>query len=110
MYAVDLRGHGDSAWAIGGLYSMPDFVLDVVALAGGPSPDGDLNKVRLYRDGEELQLSFETGTVSGLTLQEIGIHSGDQIVVGRRAITGSDVALILQIAQLGLTIAILATQ
>ena len=33
MYALDLRGHGDSDWAIGGLYSLPDFVLDVVALA-----------------------------------------------------------------------------
>ena len=33
LYAPDLRGHGDSAWAIGGQYSMPDFVLDVAALA-----------------------------------------------------------------------------
>ncbi len=33
MYAPDLRGHGDSAWAIGGQYSMPDFVADIAALA-----------------------------------------------------------------------------
>ena len=33
IYALDLRGHGDSDWAIGGQYSMPDFVLDVAALA-----------------------------------------------------------------------------
>jgi pimeloyl-ACP methyl ester carboxylesterase len=32
VYAVDLRGHGDSAWAVGGLYSMPEFVLDIAAL------------------------------------------------------------------------------
>ena len=32
VYAVDLRGHGDSAWAIGGQYSMPEFVLDVATL------------------------------------------------------------------------------
>ena len=32
MYAVDLRGHGDSAWAIGGQYSLPEFVLDVAML------------------------------------------------------------------------------
>jgi pimeloyl-ACP methyl ester carboxylesterase len=32
VYAVDLRGHGDSAWAVGGQYSMPEFVLDVATL------------------------------------------------------------------------------
>ncbi|MHB8376026.1 MAG: alpha/beta fold hydrolase [Dehalococcoidia bacterium] len=33
VYAVDLRGHGDSAWAVGGQYSLPEFVLDVAMLA-----------------------------------------------------------------------------
>ena len=33
IYALDLRGHGDSDWAVGGQYSMPDFVLDVTTLA-----------------------------------------------------------------------------
>jgi pimeloyl-ACP methyl ester carboxylesterase len=32
VYAPDLRGHGDSAWAVGGLYSMPEFVLDIAML------------------------------------------------------------------------------
>jgi pimeloyl-ACP methyl ester carboxylesterase len=32
VYAVDLRGHGDSAWSVGGQYSMPEFVLDVATL------------------------------------------------------------------------------
>ncbi len=30
--APDLRGHGDSAWAIGGLYSLPELVLDLAQL------------------------------------------------------------------------------
>jgi pimeloyl-ACP methyl ester carboxylesterase len=33
IYAPDLRGHGDSAWSIGGMYSFPEFVLDVATLA-----------------------------------------------------------------------------
>jgi len=33
VYAPDLRGHGDSDWSIGGQYSMPEFVLDIEALA-----------------------------------------------------------------------------
>ena len=32
VYAVDLRGHGDSDWAVGGLYSMPEFVHDIAML------------------------------------------------------------------------------
>jgi pimeloyl-ACP methyl ester carboxylesterase len=32
VYAPDLRGHGDSQWAVGGLYSMPEFVLDISML------------------------------------------------------------------------------
>jgi len=32
VVAPDLRGHGDSAWAIGSQYSMPEYVLDLVQL------------------------------------------------------------------------------
>ena len=32
IYAPDLRGHGDSAWSVGGQYSLPEFVLDIAML------------------------------------------------------------------------------
>ena len=32
VIAPDLRGHGDSAWAVGGMYAVADFVLDVANL------------------------------------------------------------------------------
>jgi len=32
VIAPDLRGHGDSAWAIGGQYTLPEYVLDVAQL------------------------------------------------------------------------------
>jgi len=40
VVAPDLRGHGDSAWAIGGMYAIADFVLDLANLikALGPEP------------------------------------------------------------------------
>ena len=41
IYAPDLRGHGDSAWALGGMYSLPEFVLDIGTLAANLS-DGPL--------------------------------------------------------------------
>lgn len=33
LYAVDLRGHGDSEWALGSQYSVPEFVADIAAFA-----------------------------------------------------------------------------
>jgi len=33
VYAVDLRGHGDSDWAIGDQYSMPEYTADLAAFA-----------------------------------------------------------------------------
>ncbi len=33
VYAVDLRGHGDSEWAQGSQYSVPEFVADIAAFA-----------------------------------------------------------------------------
>ncbi len=33
VYAMDLRGHGNSAWAPGGMYSIPEYILDISALA-----------------------------------------------------------------------------
>jgi len=32
VIAPDLRGHGDSSWAIGGQYTMPEYVLDLAQL------------------------------------------------------------------------------
>ncbi len=32
IVAPDLRGHGDSAWAVGGMYAISDFVLDLAQL------------------------------------------------------------------------------
>ncbi len=39
VVAPDLRGHGDSDWAIGGSYSMIDYVLDLVQLMSAIDPD-----------------------------------------------------------------------
>jgi pimeloyl-ACP methyl ester carboxylesterase len=40
VVAPDLRGHGDSEWAVGGSYAMAEFVLDLAALVDqlGPAP------------------------------------------------------------------------
>lgn len=87
-----------------GLYTVDPTlsVLDVVAMAGGPSSNGNMNRIRLLRGGSELRLAFNEGR----SLQEMGVRSGDQIVVPRRSFTRDDLTLVMALAQLGLTVAI----
>jgi polysaccharide export outer membrane protein len=91
-----------------GLYTVDPTlsVIDVVALAGGATQYGDLHKIRLLRGGGEQQVSFGQGR----TLQEIGIRSGDQILVARRSFTRDDLTLLLGLIQVALSAVILVNQ
>jgi polysaccharide export outer membrane protein len=92
-----------------GLYTVDPTlsVIDVVALAGGPTRNGDLNKIQVVREGEQLEVSFRRDVMQGRSLQEIGVRSGDQILVARRAFTRDDLALLLQGVSITLSLAIL---
>ncbi len=94
-----------------GLFSVDptQTVLDIVAMAGGPNPNGNINKIRLLRGGQSLDLRLERDRVGALTLQEVGLRSGDQIMVARRGFTGDDLRMLLSILQLTLSVAILIT-
>jgi polysaccharide export outer membrane protein len=81
-------------------------VLDIVAKAGGPNPNGNINKIQLLRGGQTLDLRFERDRVGGLTLQEVGLRSGDQIMVARRSFTNQDLRTLLSILTVGLSVAI----
>jgi polysaccharide export outer membrane protein len=91
-----------------GLYTVDPTlsVLDVVAMAGGPSPDGNLRKIRLIRGGRELRVDFEREALAGRTLSEIGVRSGDEIVIPRKWFTRGDFLLLAALLQVGLSIAI----
>jgi polysaccharide export outer membrane protein len=81
-------------------------VLDIVAMAGGPSPNGNINNIRLMRAGQAMNLSFQADRVGARTLQDVGLQSGDQIMVPRRGFTGDDLRTLLNVVQVGLSIAI----
>src|SRR5512143_245192 len=53
---------------------------DLLALAGGPTPLGNRNKVQLVRNGRVIVTSLDAGTV----LQRSPVQSGDQLIVPRR--------------------------
>ncbi|MFB3110492.1 MAG: polysaccharide biosynthesis/export family protein [Gemmatimonadales bacterium] len=82
-------------------------VLDIVAMAGGPNRNGNINKIRLLRGGQTLDLRLERDRVGALTLQEVGLRSGDQIMIARRGFTGDDLRMLLGILQVALSVAIL---
>lgn len=91
-----------------GLYTVDPTLtaIDVVALAGGAGPDGNTNKIRLLRGGTASEMGVEQA-MRGQTLAEIGIRSGDQVYVPRKSLTTQDWYIIIQLAQLALSVAIL---
>lgn len=52
-----------------------------VALAGGTTPNGDLRRIRIVRDGAIVRERVSAGE----TLRTVDIRSGDQIMVERRS-------------------------
>ena len=59
-------------------------VTDVLMTAGGPTANADLGRSRVIRDGAEVigAHEFRRLVEANKTLDEIGIQSGDQIVIG----------------------------
>ncbi len=104
-FRVSVLGHV----SLPGLYTIDPTLtaIDVVAMAGGPSVNGNLNDIRLRRMNETESIDYEAEDTRGRTLREIGVRSGDQIYVPRRAFTRQDLSLLLQVAQLALTIVLL---
>ena len=91
-----------------GLYTVDPTlsVIDVVALAGGPTTAGNMKKIRLLRAGGETRLDFEHEALAGRTLAEIGVRSGDEIVVPRKWFTRDDILILVGVVQIILSVAI----
>ena len=54
-----------------------------------------------------MDLRFEPDRVGALTLQQVGLRSGDQIMIARRGFTGDDLRTLLTVVQIGLSVATL---
>ena len=104
LFRISVLGHVMSP----GLYTIDPTLtaIDVVAMAGGPTSSGNLNSIRVLRSDGESTVDFENRQLRGMTLQEVGVRSGDQIYLSRKRFTREDLSLILQFASVALTIAI----
>lgn len=71
-----------------GFYSFPADMLvgDAIMAAGGPGPRTDLNATEVKRDGQVVysKEAMQQAFTKGLTLDQINIRAGDQIVVGEK--------------------------
>jgi polysaccharide export outer membrane protein len=66
-----------------GLYELDPTVslAGVIAMAGGATPSGDLNKIRVIRDGRVIR----ERVAAGASLNSADVRSGDQIFVEQRS-------------------------
>jgi protein involved in polysaccharide export with SLBB domain len=69
-----------------GLYRVePDRPLwDVIELAGGPNERGDIMRMVVTRGGKVINNNLIAAYEEGVSLQEVGIKTGDQIIVPYR--------------------------
>ncbi len=79
-------------------------VYDVIALAGGVTTAANQRKIQLLRGGEEVRLALDATAIGRATLRDLGIRSGDHIVVPRKRFTREDVSFFLQVATFGLVV------
>lgn len=81
-----------------GLYSVDATlnIYEVIANAGGTTRYANESAMRLIRNGQQLRLPLDAASLARATLREIGVRSGDQIVVPRRGWTYESWLLVLQ--------------
>lgn len=64
---------------------------DLIAAAGGITPQGDSEKISVVRDGEVLRAQLDPGSRA----LERAVRSGDQIIVGRRSWLSENASLVI---------------
>jgi polysaccharide biosynthesis/export protein len=75
-----------------GLYSVDPTmtIYDVLATAGGPSPESKRSQIKLIRAGRQVPVPLEPDYLARATLRELGVRSGDQVTVPRRRLSSQD--------------------
>ncbi|MEK6609954.1 MAG: polysaccharide biosynthesis/export family protein [Gemmatimonadota bacterium] len=85
-----------------GLYSVDPTmtVFDLLALAGGATRSAREREMRLIRSGDQIQVSIEPSAIARATLRELGIRSGDQLIVPRQRFSREDLGFLITVANL----------
>jgi|UniRef100_A0A7C6AH14 polysaccharide export outer membrane protein len=57
---------------------------NLLAMAGGPTSNGDIGKIKILNVGKERSLNFEKILKSGKKIDELNLKPGDVVIVPRR--------------------------
>lgn len=79
-------------------------IAGLIAQAQGITPEGDADDIRLVRDG----VATRTDLSGTLSIQQAGIRSGDQIVVGQRSWFSRNFSSVVGIASIIANIVVIA--
>jgi polysaccharide export outer membrane protein len=77
-------------------------IYDVLALAGGVTRSGRETQMRLIRGGQQVPAPVDAQALARATLRELGVHSGDQIIVPRKSMTYEFWVVVLQVVNTAL--------
>ena len=72
-----------------------DKLADLIAKAGGTTPDANVGNITITRNGKELDVDGEKIIKNGNKLDDIGLQSGDQIYVNRKWFSGATQAIVI---------------
>ena len=78
----------------------------LIALAGGTTPDADLESVYVIRGTQEIDLDIESVIKEGGSVSDFGLQSGDQVFVPRT--WWSDRGITIVISAVALVVTVLA--
>jgi len=81
-------------------------VAQLIALAQGVTPDGDVNRLTLVRGGQTIRVNL-AGTMA---LTDAGIRSGDQLIVGKRSWIARNLSSLAWITSIATNLVVLATR
>jgi polysaccharide export outer membrane protein len=77
-------------------------IYDVLALAGGVTRSGQERQMRLIRSGQQVPAPVDARSLARATLRELGVRSGDQIIVPRKTVTYEFWVVMLQLVNTAL--------
>jgi polysaccharide export outer membrane protein len=83
-----------------GLYNVDATVslADLLAMAGGIKESGSNKKIMMVRENQVVQEDLSLALKKGRAIDEIGIRSGDKIVVGKSAFRFGNVTMLAAVA------------
>ena len=72
-----------------------DKLSDLIAQAGGTTPDADLGEISIYRNNREIQIDGEEVIEKSNKMDDIGLQSGDRIFISRKWFSGSTSTVVI---------------